>query len=225
MRTAGLLLLLIAFPFPALAGSSPITKATSGECVDNPEEALANLAGDIENARLAARAFSSDCVKATDSQRSEREKGELERIVARVEDAIDLRCQGAVCVNNAMAVACALRQIPETKCFGGCSKWSIETMDAIEAPQYFTKERVQQCALPGGPWCHWVVELTNPRTGEKFVLDSWAKKGGAAYVGDSSDTPLFDTVTRFNRKYPYPKTRLHKYVGSCIRGLYNPEDR
>lgn len=196
------------------ARAQSAARISDGTCRESPEQALADLASDLEAARRAADAAT--CVSVDSRFREEQERKELASLADAVTDSIADTCAKIRCVSNLMLPACKLDPWGPS-CFGGCSNFSLLADDAIGLPRYFSKQRVHQC---GPVFCHWVVVLTNDRTGEQVAVDAW-KRGGGAVLRGSTD-PVLEAISDYRAEYPNPPfigASDPQYSGFCKKRL------
>lgn len=215
-----------------VAASAGATGFHSGDCSGRaagggPVAELIGTVGealDADAARLAARTrrFVEDptlapCVGTDHSHRSFAEDRELAKIEEEVKKKVEEVCAENVCASNLGYGLLAWN--PWVPVFGGCSNWALAASDAVGQPSYFDKHREQRCTV--APHCHYVVVLTNPRTGEEHVVDAWSYAGGWSGKGARKGSPI-TTRSRFNGAFPNEWFRDGNARGRCTRAERSP---
>lgn len=209
--------------------ATPVTAAQDGSC--SPDPAVGAIAGlgdiigsakdlaDTEHAKALARTerFLADpttapCVGRDHSHRSYAEKKELDQLEQQVKKEVADICRDNVCASNVGYGLLAWN--PWIPVFGGCSNWALAATDAIGQPSYFDKRREQRCVAV--PVCHFVVVLTNTRTGEEHIVDAWGYAGGWSRKGRQKGS-VFSSRAALNAKFPNEWWTDNVARGRCTR--------
>lgn len=216
----------------AILGSS-VTAAKDGSCTPDASvgpisqlgqaigDAALHLSAEDEGAKIAARnaRFLEDpttiCVGTEHSHRTYAEDKELQQIEAQVKREIEDICAKNICASNLGYGLLAWN--PWLPVFGGCSNWALAATDAVGQPSYFDKRREQRCVAV--PVCHFVVVLTNPRTGEEHIIDAWSYAGGWSGRGGRKGS-VFTSRAMLDEKFPN-----EWWIDNVARGLCTRNER
>lgn len=224
---------MVAFWMVAMLAGSPVTAANAGNCEPPGPEAGLSALGEVvddaaasldgEAARIAARTerFIKDpttaaCVGQEHSHRTYAEDKELQKIEQQVKKEVDEICKKNVCTSN-LGYGLLVWN-PWIPVFGGCSNWALAATDAVGQPSYFDKRREQRCVV--APVCHFVVVLTNPRTGEEHIIDAWGYAGGWSGKNRRKGS-VFSSRSALNGKFPNEWWIDNQARGRCTRNERN----
>lgn len=173
---------------PAHAADVDVARGVSDGTCSHPEEGVvAGLAADV----AAANALGG-CIPLDSPMRAPAEWAEQGRIVDAYHRFVEDVCTARKCYSNELAAWLLARENSndlwvEQHVMAGCGMWAEFGSNAVvaERPRYWTIQRVKYVKNDAnaishvasqavmGETFHWLVVLTNTRTGEQFALDGW----------------------------------------------------
>lgn len=158
------------------AAAQSVTTPVDGACAGlEIPQSIATIADAMRMAELLRK----NCIPIGDPRRTAAEENERRAIERTFSDFVRETCTFKLCLNNGWGFALDAIDDQQFKLdanmMAGCGLWANAVGNEVTASpwKYWQFEEAQYGKDSGMPGMHWVVEATNTRTGQTFVIDGY----------------------------------------------------